>query len=377
VEVRPASDKQDGFRIGGGVDHLRLENFSFVPNNTAVFNEPFRILGGFSTDLVVRNVAISGPHESAFKIWGPTGGQPESTTKVLIENTLAKGTEGNGYQIRADKSTDDPSGGLRDLTLRNARAIGNVDPDKPFGDGNEVDGFAIFHGNPPAVSNVVFDHTLAADNAEDGYDVAGNVKLFDVRASGNGSAGVRAYYDAQIENAHIVRNWGSGIRTVGPEPDDGSRPTVDILGCTLAHNASRTGAEVNLASKRSRVRVYNNIFAGDVTEFAEETGVIEPLQGRLSLQYSKQQDLQLEWDHNLFWRNTTCSPTQSCGGAIRFTNATGQMVTCEGTSAGVKNCDGSHANSEYGAPAFESFGLRYLAPGSPGIDLGLSQPTFL
>jgi hypothetical protein len=356
---------------------LRVENLTFVPNGTAFFNEPFRILGRFSTGLVVRNVSISGAHDSGFQIIGPINGQTGSTTNVLFENTLVKGTFNNGYLVRADRSTDDPNGGMRDITFRNARAIGNVSENKPFGDESEVDGFAISHGNPPAVSNVVFDHTLAADNAEDGYDVAGDVKLLDVRATGNGSAGIRVFCNAQIENAHIARNWGSGVRTVGPEPDDGSRPTVDILGCTLAHNASRGGSEVSLASKRSRVRMYNNILAGDVTEFSGETGVIDPEQGRLGLQYNKQQDLQLEWDHNLFWRDTTCSPTQSCGAAIRFTDGAGATVTCEGTSTGVKNCDGSHASSEYGEPAFESTGLRYLAPSSAGIDGGLSQPTFL
>ena len=351
VEIIGDTAKHDGFLIQGGVDQLKLENFTFIgdvrtdPPN-APFNEPVKVSGGGTDHIVLANISVeSGAlvHDSGIKILSE-GGTPAHD--ILIDGGTVRGVAGVGYTLGGP-----PDAPLRNVTLRDTSAIGNG------GDGYVVS------KDSRGVADAIFERTRAEANSGDGYDIYGAfdsapeqvTRFIDVIARGNGppncegssqGVGIKAWHSVEITGATITDNCQSGISLRRSEAS-GARDTTLAVGTitmsTVTDNAHVGGTQIDLSRPLARYTVTDCTLAST--------------EGKSALSYLRRyacatgddagdacsgaQDCvagpcgtggSVGWDESTLYRNNN-------GKLVSFVDRSGAMRDCRNDEAEVRSCD--------------------------------------
>ena len=271
VAIVGGTSRRDGFLIRDGVDHLKLENFTFVgevlsdPAN-AQFGEPVKVSGGGNSDIVLANLRVeSGAlvHDSGIKVLSEG---EDASHDILIVGGEVRGVAGVGYTLGGP-----PDAPLRGVVLRATAAIGNG------GDGYVVS------RDSRGVADARFEGTLAEGNGGDGYDIHGafdaapeQVTVFsNVTARSNGppdcadsgqGVGIKAWHSVQIDGALIEDNCQSGIslrRSESSGARDATLAVGTITNSTVVNNARVGGVQIDLSRARAQYTVTNCTLASD------------------------------------------------------------------------------------------------------------------
>lgn len=244
--------------IQGGVRNLEVENFTFQPSGSMLFNDTLKV-GGNASNIVIKNVIVEGAHQLGMRIGGCSG--------VLVDGGRVQGSAGNGFLISGTSAAP-----TSDIVFRAAQAIQCA-----------RDGFVVPSANN-RVSNLTFDRTVATGNGavggDDGYDIqaapaptptplsAPVARFLDAEATGNGQNGFKVSMSAQLENVYAANNTNAGV-AVGPPA--GSAPStvvgeVTVLTSTIRNTAS-PNPRIQAGGNDSRVlgfnlRIHNTIITG-------------------------------------------------------------------------------------------------------------------
>lgn len=306
----------EGFDVVAGVGHLVIAGFALRG-----FAESIMLRPG-SHDVTIRDCVVDGGDVGIW-IAGATGVTVDGCT--LARNRL-------GLRI---------SGASADVLVVDTLSLGN---DDGAGCDGDADGFSV----EETARDVRFLRCAAIGNGEDGFDLQGDGMLVAASTSrDNGCAGIKLGQGARVENTLVAANT-TGIAAAS---FFGAPVRVELVNDTIADNRGvqlLLRARTAEAAQASSALLRNLIAAGP--------GKIVEIEW----------PLQLEEDHNLFFRPDTTSPVivrHDADGERRYS---GQAI-----NAGLWAAESGQGIGTLAVePRFAELTTWRVADDSPAVDRG-------